>query len=121
MAKWYGAIGYVETAETEPGVWEEKVTERYYYGESVRSISKFQTSDSVNDDISVTNELSVVADPYAIQNFYFIRYVDCMGTRWKVNSVEIKYPRLILSIGGLYNGCGPSESPDETGGDSGES
>lgn len=104
MAKFYGIIGYVATTETEPGIWEEQLTERSYYGELVRNISKFQTSGGVNDDVNVSNEISIVADPYAIQNFQSMRYVTFMGTKWKINSIEVKYPRLVLSIGGIYNG-----------------
>ena len=104
MAKFYGVIGYVETVETEPGIWEEQITERSYYGELVRNTSKFQTSGEVNDNINVSNEISIVADPYAIQKFCFMRYVEFMGVNWKITNVEVKYPRLILSIGGVYNG-----------------
>lgn len=104
MAKWYGSIGYAETAETEPGLWEEQITERQYYGDLIRNIRKLQTSGGVNDDINVANEISIVADPYANQNFHAMRYVDFMGAKWKITSVEVQYPRLILTIGGVYNG-----------------
>ena len=104
MAKWYGSIGYAETVETEPGLWEEQIAERQYYGELSRNIRKLQTSGGVNDDINVANEISIVADPYANQNFHAMRYVDFMGAKWKITSVEVQYPRLILTIGGVYNG-----------------
>ena len=104
MAKWYGSIGYAETVETEPGLWEEKITERQYYGDLIRNIRKLQTSGGVNDDINVANEISIVADPYANQNFHAMRYVDFMGAKWKITSVEVQYPRLILTMGGVYNG-----------------
>ena len=104
MNKWYGKVGYVETAEVEPGIWEEQETERSYYGELVRNSSKFQTSGGANDDRDVSVELSIVADPYLDLHFNSIRYVEFMGAKWKVNTVEPKYPRLILSLGGEYNG-----------------
>lgn len=104
MAKWYGSIGYAETVETEPGLWEEQITERQYYGDLIRNIRKLQTSGGVNDDINVANEISIVADPYANQNFHAMRYVDFMGAKWKITSVEVQYPRLILTMGGVYNG-----------------
>lgn len=103
MAKWFGAIGYAETVETSPGVWEEQITERYYYGELRRNSRRLQTSDKVNDDIAINNELSIVADPYAYQNFYAMRYVKKLGTMWKITDVQVEYPRLTLSLGGLYN------------------
>lgn len=104
MAKYYGKIGYAETVETAPGVWKEQVTERNYFGDLTRITRRLQSSDKVNDDINISNELSIVADPYAMNNFHSMRYAEFMGTRWKVSAVEVQYPRLILSLGGLYNG-----------------
>lgn len=104
MAKFYGKIGYAVTTETEPGVWVEQITERSYYGDVIRNVRKLQTSDQVNDDINISNEISIVADPFAYQNFHSMRYVEYMGARWKVQSIEVSYPRLILSVGGVYNG-----------------
>lgn len=103
MAKFYGAIGYAKTVETTPGVWEEQITERFYYGELVRNTRRLQTSDSLNDDVNIANEISIVADPFANQNFHSMRYVEWMGARWKISSVEVQYPRLILTVGGVYN------------------
>ena len=103
MAKWYGSIGYANTVETRPGVWEEQITERQYYGDWTRNSRRLQTaSDQINDDINISNELSIVADPYAINNFHSMRYVVYMDAKWKISSVEVKYPRLILTPGGLY-------------------
>ena len=105
MAKFYGPIGYAETVETTPGIHEEQIVEHYYSGDWVRNTRKLQTSpDSVNDDVNVANELSIVSDPYSTNNFLKMRYVVYMGAKWKVSSVEVKYPRLILTIGGIYNG-----------------
>lgn len=104
MNRWYGKVGYVETSETEPGISEEQETVRYYYGELIKNSSKFRVSGNVNDDRDVTVELSIVADPYSDQHFSSIRYVEFGGVKWKVNTVEPKRPRLILSLGGEYNG-----------------
>lgn len=104
MAKFYGPIGYVERIETEPGVWEDQVTERKYSGDFIRNTSKFQTSGEVNDNVDVSNEISIVSDPYAIKKFCYIRYLEYMGIKWKITNVEVKYPRLILTVGGVYNG-----------------
>ena len=104
MAKYFGKIGYAEQVETASGVWEEKITERQYYGDVVRNIRKLESSGDINDNINVSMEISIVADPYAIQNFHAMRYVEFMGSLWKITSVEVNYPRLILSIGGVYNG-----------------
>lgn len=104
MAKWYGVIGYAETVETEPGLWEEKIVERPYYGDITRNTRKLQSSGSVNDNVNISNLLSIVTDPYANLNFYAMRYVEFMGSKWKVTDVEVQSPRLILTLGGLYNG-----------------
>lgn len=103
MAKFYGSIGYAELVEVNPGIWEEKITERKYYGDLIRNTRRLQTSDKLNDNINVSNEISIVADPYANQNFHSMRYVEFMGAKWKINNVEVLYPRLILTIGGVYN------------------
>lgn len=104
MAKFYGSIGYTETVETKPGVWTDQITEHNYHGELVRNTRRLQSSDQVNDNINIANEISIVADPYAYQNFHAMRYVEFMGTKWKITNVEVQYPRLILTIGGVYNG-----------------
>lgn len=104
MNKFYGKIGYAISEETVPGVWVERIIERSYYGDVIRNIRRLQSSENLNDDINVSNEISIVADAFANQNFHSMRYVEYMGTKWKVSSIEVKYPRLILSIGGVYNG-----------------
>ena len=104
MAKFYGAVGYAELIETAPGVREERIVERKYYGDLVRNTRRLQSSEHLNDDINVANEISIVADPFANQNFHKMRYVVYMGARGKISNVEVQFPRLILTIGGLYNG-----------------
>lgn len=104
MAKFYGAIGYVSLEETAPGVITEQIIERMYYGDVVRNTRRMQSSENLNDDINVSNEISIIADPYALNHFFDMRYIDWMGGRWKVTNVEVQYPRLILTIGGVYNG-----------------
>lgn len=104
MAKFYGVIGYAITEETEPGIWDEKTIERKYSGDLFQNTRILQNSGSINDNINIVNEISIVADPYAMNNFHAMRYVIFMGTKWKISNVRVQYPRLILSIGGVYNG-----------------
>lgn len=104
MAKFYGAIGYSVTEETRPGIWKENIIERMYYGDLVRNTRRLQSSDKLNDNIDVSNEISILADPFANDNFHSMKYVEFMGAKWKITSVEVQYPRLILTIGGVYNG-----------------
>lgn len=103
MAKFYGKIGYAETAETSPGVWTEQITERNYFGDLNRNSRRLQTANQLNDNIDIANEFSILADPFAYANFHSMRYVEYMGTKWKISNVEVQYPRLILTTGGVYN------------------
>lgn len=104
MAKFYGPIGYAETTETTPGVWEESITERNYSGDVVKDTRRWQAGDNLNDNLTINNIISVVADPFAYQNFHVMRYVKWMGASWKITSVDVQRPRIILTIGGVYNG-----------------
>lgn len=104
MAKFYGNIGFVKSVETEPGVWEEETIERPYYGDITRPITRFQSSGGVNDDVVISNNISVIADPFANENFQYMKYIVLMGAKLKVNTAELQYPRILLSVGGVYNG-----------------
>ena len=103
MAKFYGKVGYADTTETAPGVWTEVITEREYYGDVLRISRRLQSTDQLNDDIIIDNEFSIVADPFAYQNFHTMRYIEWMGAKWKITKVNVQSPRLILSVGGVYN------------------
>ena len=103
MAKFYGKIGYIQTVESEPGYWEEKAIEREYYGDITRNTSRYQQDGHVNENIVINNIVSIVADPYANENFQHMRYVEWMGTKWKITNIEVQYPRLILTLGGIYH------------------
>jgi hypothetical protein len=103
MAKYFGSIGYAETVETSPGIVKEEITERNYYGDILRNNRRLEDSNEINDDINITNRISIVSDPYAVENFWKIRYATFMGNKWKVKTVDVEFPRLILTLGGLYN------------------
>ena len=111
MAKFYGPVGYADTVETAPGVHEEKITERMYSGDLIRNTGLIQSAETLNDNINVANEISIVADPFAYQNFYRMRYVGFMGTKWKVTKVEVRYPswflHLAVALQLVFAGAGP--------------
>lgn len=107
MAKFYGEIGYADTVEETPGNWQEQVIEKKYYGDVLRSTRRWESGEYLNDNLNINNTISIVADPYAYEHFFAIRYVKWMGARWKITNVEIQRPRLILTIGGVYNGPTP--------------
>ena len=105
MAKYSGKIGFVfDSAEVRPGIWDTSIVERPYYGDIIRNSRRLESDDKVNGDINVFNEFSIVADAYAYENFFAMRYIKWMGVNWKITDVEVQRPRLILSIGGIYNG-----------------
>ena len=104
MSKFYGVIGFEEFEETRPSTYTPMVVERTYAGDLVRNFRRLESGDGINDDLNLTNEVSIVADPYAVNHFHSIRYVKFHGGYWKVTSVDVAFPRLTLSIGGVYNG-----------------
>lgn len=103
MAKFYGKICYGVTEETRPGIWEDREVIKNYQGELIKLRSSRTPGESINDNITLNNQISILADPFISQNFSNILYLEFMGTKWKVSSVEVEYPRLILSLGGVYN------------------
>lgn len=107
MAKFYGKIGYGESVETAPGVYEDVITELSYFGDVLRNTRQLQTGENLNSDITVNNSVSIVADAYANEHFFAIRYIEWAGTLWTVTDVEVRSPRLILRMGGVYNGHTP--------------
>ena len=112
MSKFFGAIGYITQKEISPGIWDDMVVERSYRGDILQNYRKWDstgddTSGAVsqkNDNLVISNKVSIIADPFAYSNFSTIRYVIWMGVRWKVINIEIQRPRLILLLGSVYNG-----------------
>lgn len=107
MARFYDEIGYGETVESPvgSGVYIDQITKVNLYGDVIREARKLEESgEKLNNDVSVVNRISVVADEYANNHFHLIKYVKWMGTRWTVSNVEVLHPRLILSLGKVYNG-----------------
>jgi len=104
MAKFSGAIGYVSQVETAPGVWEDLKTEKPYRGDVVLNQQRWETSGGVNDDVTLDNTISIVADEYAYANFGDMKYIIWKGHKWKIQSLAVNRPRIVLQIGGLYNG-----------------
>lgn len=102
MAKFYGKIGFGIEDEVRPGVWS-GVTERTYRGDVIHTINRPHIGQEVNESVDVRNQISIVSDPFAVNNFASIRYVEWLNTKWEVTSAELKYPRIELNLGGVYN------------------
>lgn len=113
MAKFYGRVGYGTTAETESedGVWVDQIVEHSYYGDVLRNTRDLREGEHLNPDLSVGNTISIVADEYANEHFFAIRYVEWAGTLWTVSNVEVQSPRLLLRLGEVYNGPTPTVTP----------
>lgn len=105
MARWFGKVGYSETVETVPGVWTPQDTTREYYGDVIRNSARWSVnSDSTNDDLTFNCQISIVADPFAIEKFHSMTWIEFEGTKWKITGVEPQFPRLLLTLGGVFNG-----------------
>ena len=104
MAKYCGSVGYIETIETSPGIWEDKdIAPRQYYGDILSNVRRWGDDSKVNSDLTVNNRISILADPFAFENIQAMRWIEFMGSKWSIASVEVMYPRLIISLGGVYN------------------
>lgn len=104
MSKFCGIVGFSIQKKTGPGVWSDEIVEQKYYGDLLKNIRKNQNSSNVNDNITISNEVSIISDEFATNNYSSIVYVVLKGVKWKVTDINIQYPRLILSLGGVYNG-----------------
>jgi hypothetical protein len=104
MARFFGRVGYGTPVETVPGVWVDDIVEIYYFGDVIRNSRYLRDAEKVNSDVVVENSISIVADAYANEHFFAIRYVEWAGVLWRVTSVDVQSPRLLLRLGEVYNG-----------------
>ena len=107
MARYYGKIGFATQQEVRPSVYVPSIEERYYSGDLYKNYAKQKQADSIVDDFTIANDISIVADPYALNHFSSMKYVEFMGALWEVQNVMVEYPRLRISFGGVYNGPTP--------------
>ena len=119
MTKFYGNIGFLETKETAPGIWEPVETVRQYYGDVNRNQRRYQANDqSINDNLNISNEISIMGDPYAYENFNAMRWVEFGGARWRITWINIEYPRIILTLSEVYNDADEDGASNASGGNS---
>ena len=104
MAKFFGKVGFIYYEETEGSVYKEVTKEKEYFGDVNRLSRRFERSDKLNSDMTLSNEISIVADAFAYENFQWMRYVNYLGANWEITSATVERPRIILQIGGVYNG-----------------
>lgn len=116
--KYVGKIGFECQVETDPGVWVPRVEERTYFGDVIRNTRRYQDGDKMNDDLRISNQISVLADSFCIENIFCMKYITWMKQRFKIESVDINYPRIIITLGGMWNGEFASEEEIEAPGTS---
>lgn len=104
MAKWSGKVGFAENVEADLDVWVEQIKECCYYGDILYDNKSSDHVNEINEGVQISSKISFIADPYAKQNFHKIKYATYMGTKWNVSTVEVQYPRLIMVLGGIWNG-----------------
>lgn len=105
MARWFGKVGYSETVETGPGKWMPQDTVCEYFGDVIRNSTRWVgQSESTNDNLTINVQISIVADPFAIEHFSSMKWIEYMGTKWKITNVEPQVPRILLTLGGVWNG-----------------
>lgn len=103
MAKFHGRVGFATQSETSPGVWEETIVEREIFGDVLNASFGNNQMSEVNDDLRLNNRISIIGNTFAIENFHLMKYVVYAGVKWRISNVEVQFPRLILTIGGIYN------------------
>ena len=104
MTKCSGVIGYILSVETQPGIWTGVPTEKNYYGDVVRDNRKIVDNNQINDSLNINNNISILSNKFMLENLAFMKFITFMSSKWKINSVDIIPPRIIITIGGLYNG-----------------
>ena len=104
--KYFGKIGFDLGSHEDPnrpGIWVEGIMEREYFGDVQKNYSRIESGESVNDNVNVSNTISILGDPFVNENIHSIRYAEFMGSKWKISTVDVEYPRLILTLGGAWN------------------
>ena len=102
MAKYYGMIGFATQQETKPGIWEDVIEERPYKGDVLRNGRRYDRSEGINDNFTITNQFSIVSDAFLYSHVPALRYLEYMGSKFKIVSAELDRPRVIISVGGVY-------------------
>lgn len=111
--RYAGKIGFECQVETDPGLWVSRVEERSYFGDVIRNTRRYQDGDKIHDDLRISNQISVLADSFCIEHAFLMKYITWMGQKFKIESVDIAYPRIIITLGGMWNGESvPSEAPE---------
>lgn len=102
MARYYGNIGFAIQVETKPGIWEDVIEHRPYKGDVITNVRRWDPSENINDDFTISNRFSVISDAFLYSHVPAMRYIEYMGCKFKITSVNINRPRVEISVGGVY-------------------
>lgn len=103
--KYVGNIGFLSSnTEVTGGIATQPIISKRYFGEIITTSSRLQTQDKINPDVTINNSIAILLDGYLNNNLSNIVYVEFLNKKWSVSSIELRHPRVILSLGGLYNG-----------------
>ena len=101
--KWYGQIGFYSNEMIKPGVYEDQIVEREYYGDVLKNYKRDQSDSTINDEFTINNTIRVLSDPFLQEHYYSARYITFMGNKWKIKSIDFQWPAMTFEIGGLFN------------------
>lgn len=102
--KFFGKVGFITSIETEPGIWTSSVEEHDAYGDVLSNVRRWEQSAEINNSVTTSNRISILADRFLCEHMGMMRYVKWNGTVWEIKSVDLVRPRAILTLGGVYNG-----------------
>ena len=114
--KFYGRVGFAVTEDDGNGVWKEKITDKKYAGDVLQYTRRKESGEHINDGLRINVQISILCyDPWFHNNLSQIRYVEYMGVKWVVESIDpTKYPSVVLTLGGLYHGDEPEEESQDS-------
>lgn len=104
MNQFRGKIGFSIPVNKGHGIYDNSVVERTYRGDILSQSRKLDAGTNINDNIDMNIRLSILSDDFLNVHLSQITYVHYMGGVWKVKSIEPSRPRIVLALGGVYNG-----------------
>lgn len=102
--KYSGKVGYAVQTETAPGVWTKEIKEVHMYGDTLSYGAQPVSSDKVNQDVALSNEISLMGNPIIFENLSTLEYLILSGIKWEITSINLDPPRIKVALGGVWNG-----------------
>lgn len=97
-------LGFSEkNKEVRPGVWKMQPEEVTHRAKLLTYNKDYDSGEEVNDDLKLRNRYEIVMKDKKL-DYQDMRYVIVKGTKWKVSALEFLEVRIIITLGGVYNG-----------------